>query len=309
MTVWSDRKASEFLCKLCKNGNLSLIHRFSVRELSEFIPKFNRTYRKDFTKDLRLTGDEVFFLVRCHVCAFSFIANPLSMKKLFKLYGKVIDPSVTKSISVQSDHRRFFLNIWLDILASLKHGEVLDIGCGWGEFLQIGRLFGFDCYGFELDQGKYARLKKQGIKMLKGLDKSDKRYDFILINQVLEHVVDPALLVRYCHLLLKDSGRLLVAVPDFSNLDLVLEKLNRGEEVTKTLNPLEHINYFTPQSLNKLLSNAKFVVQDYYPVRFENWRSPVGVTKEIAKMLLNSLVDYNIPSHTTFVICRVSSET
>ncbi len=284
-------------CKLCESRDVFLLDRFSGKEIGAFIPRFNKTYKKNFSKDLAIVDDDVFLLVRCRSCTFSFIANPLSSKNLHKLYEEIIDSSATQKISKQSEHRSLFLNIWLDILAFTKSGQVLDIGCGWGEFLQIGLSLGFKCYGYEFDQKKYPVLKSLGVKMLDQLDKSNKKYDFILANQVLEHVTDPVFLVRTCRNILSDKGRLLIAVPNCSNL---------GKKITKTLNPLEHINYFTPKSLRTLLVNAGFKVQDYYPLRFENWQNPIGIAKELVKAFLNKLPIHSLPTRTAFVSCRIA---
>lgn len=277
------------LCKLCGNTNISVIHNFSGKEIGEFIPRFNKTYKKNFTKDLEIADDDIFSLVRCRSCDFAFIANPLSPEKLHKLYEEIVGLK-------QSEHRDLFLNIWLDLLSVIKTGQVLDIGCGWGEFLQIGLSLGFDCYGYEFDRKKYSLLKRKGIKMIHDLDKSTTKYDFILLNQVLEHVADPVILAKTCRNLLKSSGRLLVAVPNFSNF----------QKITKTLNPLEHINYFTPQSLKKLFLSVGFNVRDYYPYRFENWHSSFGITKEIVKIVLNKLAEYSRFPQTTFIYCKIA---
>ena len=153
-------------CKLCGNANIFVIHNFSGKEIKEFIPRFNTTYKKNFTKDLEIADDDIFSLVRCRSCDFAFIANPLSPAKLHRLYEKIVGPK-------QSEHRELFLNIWLDLFSVIKSGRILDIGCGWGEFLQIGLSLGFDCYGYEFDRKKYSLLKIKGIKMIHRLDKPD----------------------------------------------------------------------------------------------------------------------------------------
>lgn len=292
------------LCKLCGSSNIFLLHRFSGREIGEFIPRFNRTYRKNFIKILDIAQDDTFLLICCRLCDFAFISNPLPLDKLRKLYEGAIDSSLTEVLSVKSEHRNFFLNIWLDMLPTIKTGRVLDVGCGWGEFLRIGLALGFSCYGYEFDRGKYPVLREQGIRMIEGLDRSNTKFDFILLNQVLEHVVDPKSLLISCHRLLVPGGKMLVAVPNFSSLGSVLTHLREGEMVTKTLNPLEHINYFTPRTLHRVLRTAGFLADDYLPLCFENWTSVGGIIREIVKLFLRVNPKLSPLPRTTMVICR-----
>jgi 2-polyprenyl-3-methyl-5-hydroxy-6-metoxy-1,4-benzoquinol methylase len=93
-------------------------------------------------------------------------------------------------------------------------GSVLDIGCGDGEFLTLCRSAGWACAGIELSQGAAARAAKRGFTMLppQTLEQPDGAgsFDAVTLINVLEHVVDPLIMLRQAARALSSDGVLVV---------------------------------------------------------------------------------------------------
>ena len=134
--------------------------------------------------------------------------------------------------------------------------NVLDIGCGRGEFLELLRENGIEAEGADMDEDMVKYCTSKGLKVtradaisfLEGLE--DKSLDGIFLDQVVEHL-EPAYLVKM--------------------LELCYKKLNYGYNiVVETVNPLSltsfanfyidmtHKRPMHPETLRYLLASVNF---------------------------------------------------
>jgi len=102
----------------------------------------------------------------------------------------------------------------------LKNSKnILEVGVGEGNFLQLARNSGLDVEGVELNPKGAQRARDQGFQVheltLEELSQnSNKRFDVICSFQVLEHVSDPAGFLRGMLGMLLPGGRLVLSVPN-----------------------------------------------------------------------------------------------
>ena len=134
-----------------------------------------------------------------------------------------------------------------------KGGVLLDVGCGFGDFVAQARAAGWDAVGLEpsryacdvLDERKLPY--RQGNIETEGLATGS--VDAVRLAWVLEHLADPRAVLEKLVQALKPGGVVMVIVPnDFSALQ-AKAALGKGDY---WLHPT-HVNYFTPDSLNNLL--------------------------------------------------------
>ena len=116
------------------------------------------------------------------------------------------------------------------LLGSRRDAAILDIGCGDGVLFPFFSRFG-DVVGIEPDPGVVSEDSpwRQRIQ-IRPFDESfspGRRYDLIVMLDVLEHLEDPSRALRQVHDLLKDDGRLLLTVPAFQLLWTHHDELNR----------------------------------------------------------------------------------
>ncbi|MCL6557021.1 MAG: methyltransferase domain-containing protein [Burkholderiales bacterium] len=99
---------------------------------------------------------------------------------------------------------------------------VLDYGCGIGQSLLDLRAMGADAYGVEADANVAPIAAYHGLQIHIGSIYDDPfpgvNFDLIILNQVLEHIPNPAELLRRLAARLKRGGRLIVAVPNTGSI-------------------------------------------------------------------------------------------
>jgi SAM-dependent methyltransferase len=140
----------------------------------------------------------------------------------------------------------------------LSPGRVLDIGCGSGAFLKtlLASSCGptLDALGVDPSPACVAAARQLGIPAITGTITSIEKvyfpFDAIFLIGVLEHIreLDPA--VERLAELLSPGGRIFVEVPDcsvYSTEDAPFQEFS-----------IEHINFFTLESLRNLMSLRGF---------------------------------------------------
>ncbi len=106
--------------------------------------------------------------------------------------------------------------------------RVLDIGSGVGNFVLACRRRGFRAFGVEPDRigqgGRISsiqiarrRLEKQvfAIAVGESLPFTDDCFDLVTLNQVLEHVADQRAVLREAARVLRESGAIYIASPNY----------------------------------------------------------------------------------------------
>jgi 2-polyprenyl-3-methyl-5-hydroxy-6-metoxy-1,4-benzoquinol methylase len=134
-------------------------------------------------------------------------------------------------------------------------GRVLDVGCSTGAFLyQLNTRFpghyettGIDVAGPALDHAE-----KMGIRVLRKsfltTDFEGEQFSAVTFWAVIEHLLDPRAFLAKATSILKPSGHCFILVPNFRSL------------ATRLLGPKyryifpQHVNYFTPSTLKKLVA-------------------------------------------------------
>jgi len=93
---------------------------------------------------------------------------------------------------------------------------------------------------------------------------SDSRFDVVMMGFILEHVDDPAVVLRRFKPLLKPGGRLYVAVPNAKSLNrrlgLAMGKINDIYELNANDHALGHQRQFCRDTLKALLTEEGFRV-------------------------------------------------
>jgi SAM-dependent methyltransferase len=153
----------------------------------------------------------------------------------------------------------------LEIFESLlppDRRRLLDIGCGPGFFLQTALWRGWLASGIEPSRQAAAHARGLGAPVTEGFFNADSaatlgQFDVVHLNNVLEHVPDPAHLVGLARDLLEPGGVICVNVPnDFSPLQIAAR--NAANIDDWWVAPPHHLNYFDFESLSALLAGQGF---------------------------------------------------
>lgn len=104
------------------------------------------------------------------------------------------------------------------------HNKALEFGCGTGEYLRTLREKGWDAVGVEWN-GEVAKSAERHSGCIvysgtiPGVPLEPESFDYISMWHVLEHVPSPTETIKEMAQLLKNNGKLLVAVPNFGSLE------------------------------------------------------------------------------------------
>ena len=147
--------------------------------------------------------------------------------------------------------------------AAALGGRLLDVGCGYGWFLDAAAEAGLEPVGVEPDEGIAAAATARGHRVWTGYFPqavpAGERFDVVAFNDVLEHFVDVHGALAGAARCLVQGGVLLVSAPDgrgaLMKAGVVLARLGRQGLLDRLWQrgfPSPHISYFGRESLELL---------------------------------------------------------
>jgi 2-polyprenyl-3-methyl-5-hydroxy-6-metoxy-1,4-benzoquinol methylase len=150
------------------------------------------------------------------------------------------------------------------------HGKVFEIAFGEGfalnEFSQNGwQISGVDftLNGLQQYFPELLANVRQGdaIAYMELLAEQGQKFDLIIANNVIEHVIDPEKLVRLMQKILTPNGWIRIVAPNDGNWlqSLIINKGKAKENYYVC--PPEHLHYFTKEPLEKLVNANGFKVE------------------------------------------------
>ena len=112
-----------------------------------------------------------------------------------------------------------------------------------------------NCDGFETSSVMVRVMRMEGLPVVTTLSDATGPFHGVILCDVLEHLEEPRAVLRDLRNRLVDGGLLCLSVPDFSNkrIKAVAKRLARGESPPRELSPWEHLNYFSPFTLRRML--------------------------------------------------------
>jgi 2-polyprenyl-3-methyl-5-hydroxy-6-metoxy-1,4-benzoquinol methylase len=202
--------------------------------------------------------------------------------------------------------------LWLiELMKSYNpNGRMLEIGCSTGFFLKAASDAGYEVIGIDLGDenvmfGKYFL----GVKILNEdflrFDE-EKPMDWIVMEQLIEHVVNPMEFIRKAKSLLNSNGHLLITTPnlDFAESLIKWPKKFAMRPVFKdAFGHSNHCVLFRPDALKKLLTQEGFNVLavGHNPSGFISRRRYRHIIERILPRLMPNWIGPNF-----YIIAKVS---
>lgn len=136
--------------------------------------------------------------------------------------------------------------------------NILDVGCGWGNFIQLLEKNHFAYLGIDLSQTAVDLCQKknlncQKIDLIELSKKAKQKYSAITFFQVIEHLKNPLEYLRTAKKLLKKNGILMITTP---NNNSPLRSLFGPK--WSVYNTPSHYFFYSKESLRRLLKMAGF---------------------------------------------------
>jgi 2-polyprenyl-3-methyl-5-hydroxy-6-metoxy-1,4-benzoquinol methylase len=239
-------------CPICSAScDKPPVFTYSVREAAtHFCPPWRDESRcKRLEHSIRaLWGKESCDIVRCNACGFAFGVPFVGGDENF--YGILHE-------CYGYPGWRWEYSVALSILDGLA-GPILDVGAGKGVFLAaLDRHW--EPWAAESSDRMREILRARGISVLSDLTSAvahkGQYFGAITMFQVLEHIATFRPVLTACRALLRPGGRLVITVPDCDAM------LRQPALIGEHDMPPNHINKFTPKSLDLLLREHGFQIE------------------------------------------------
>ncbi|MGC4099875.1 class I SAM-dependent methyltransferase [Ferruginibacter sp.] len=152
----------------------------------------------------------------------------------------------------------------------MSKGEILDIGCGTGAFLNTMKAAGWSITALEPDD-----TARQKAKELYGIEAMPPQqlfhlpaatYNAITMWHVLEHVHELHAYIKQLAALIKPDGKVFIAVPNYTSKDAEIYGAGwAAYDVPR------HLYHFSPASMQKLLSLYNLKLETIRPMWYDSF--------------------------------------
>lgn len=157
-------------------------------------------------------------------------------------------------------------------------GRMLEIGSGYGFFLEMAKKKGWSAVGVEISKYACEIAAGKGCEAynctLQDAPFTPESFDVIVMWDVIEHFTSPAAVIRQCLNLIRPGGALVIKTPDARALVPSFAPIRTiYRHLVYPANTAEHVFHFTPENLSIMLKRVGFREID---VRMDDtWRERV----------------------------------
>jgi SAM-dependent methyltransferase len=174
----------------------------------------------------------------------------------------------------------------------LKPGsQIVEIGCGRGELGYIMKDDPYTYIGYEPASGLSKFGQQHGVDIVHDFFKHETAplADAVVIDNVLEHVVDPQGLLTDAVMTLRSGGLAIVIVPNRNDLRQLLPSWRDARHWI----PPDHINYFSMADVERMFARCGLDIQPFgfHALTLHDYRYFPRATLESAKI---SLLGHNV---------------
>lgn len=213
------------------------------------------------SKDMKLLYKKsTFNIMKCDKC--DFVVNDK-----WNILCDEIRKDIDNSLSIDSVKETFerekdvyfdrFRKELIEISKFKKVGRMLDIGCGYGYFLELMRKEGWEAHGIDIDKNAVEFCKQYlSLNVKYGcLDEKQypkKYFDVITLFHVLEHITNFQKTISIIEKILKPDGIIVIDVPNVNDLRRILFRENWAQFRE------HHLWYFSKSTIEFLLKKYGF---------------------------------------------------
>ena len=189
----------------------------------------------------------------------------------------------------------------LSSVMAFEDAKIIDFGCGDGSLLMdvADALNIKDVYGVDIDEVALKKAANRGIKVFKidlnvdPLPFKDGFFDVVLMEEVIEHLINPDNALREAHRILKEGGLFLVSTPNLAwwlnRLVLLFGYQPYWSEVStiynvgkfkrpKNIRLSGHLRIYTYRALKQLLELHGFMIITSKGITYSNLPAAVSYT-------------------------------
>jgi 2-polyprenyl-3-methyl-5-hydroxy-6-metoxy-1,4-benzoquinol methylase len=222
---------------------------------------------KDYT-----VSKNTFAIVQCKSCGFKLTSPRPEEAEAGKYYQSedyVSHSNTSKGLvnKLYQQARKITLRRKLKLITSVsgkQQGNLLDLGCGTGEFLNTCKQSGWNVKGIEPSPDARAFAAKQYGLEVQETDKWDfagNSFDVVSAWHVLEHVYKLEETAKQVKRMLSPSGTFIVALPNCNSADADFYK-----QYWAAYDVPRHIWHFTPKDVKAFFEKQGFTLKEVLPM-------------------------------------------
>lgn len=228
-------------------------------------------------KDYTVSGD-LFAVWQCNSCGLRFTQNVPDQDHIFPFYQSedyishtntskgLINGLYQKVRTITMKQKASLVKRYTNI----DSGNLLDIGCGTGNFLQAMKQGGWSVTGLEPDAGaREVAHKMHGLETLPSheiFNLKNNHFNAITMWHVLEHVHELHPYIDQIKNLLTQNGKLFIAVPNYTSKDAQMY-----QEYWAAYDVPRHLYHFSPQAMQVLMRKHGLKISHYLPMWFDSF--------------------------------------
>jgi SAM-dependent methyltransferase len=228
-------------------------------------------------KDYTVSG-ELFPIAECNACSLRFTQDVPDADGIIPYYKS--EDYISHSNTSKGLINRLYQSVRKRTLRKKRRlvqratgmgkGHLLDVGSGTGAFVSEMALHGWYATGLEPDEGARQVAKKEYNIELKDIDQlfhlPAGSFDAITLWHVLEHVHELSAYIQQLKTLLKENGKLFIAVPNYTSKDADISK-----KYWAAYDVPRHLYHFSPCSMRVLMEKHGLKLLDHKPMWYDSF--------------------------------------
>lgn len=185
--------------------------------------------------------------------------NSINFAELYQVFGNYPMAEDTEKLRIGAT------------VSMIDGGRILEIGCATGlmteHLAKKGEVYATD---ISMSYLKKVRNRVPGITPVRldahKLPFDDFFFDYVLMTDVLEHVLVPCRVLEEVHRVLRPEGNFILNVPNILNLSNIFKHLRMLKPYKFLQYADAHISFYDPAGLFQLLAANGFKVKKYEPI-------------------------------------------
>lgn len=256
--------AKKINCPLCFSKSFKIMCKSSLKKEDYDLSVLKKHFKNsldDYTKHAQL--------VRCNSCSLVY-TNPMEDSKwILQIYKNIVDTEYLDTEVFRKKLSQKHLNL---LKTFKKTGNILDIGCFAGFFLELAKKNGWHVYGIEPSVWAAKIAKKKGVKIIgadfQRISKKTLKFDIITLWDVIEHLPNPHSFMNFIRKFLKEDGIIALGTPNIESFAAKILKEKYPHLIRM------HVCLYSPKTIEILLKQYGFSIIHYstygriYPVSY-----------------------------------------
>ncbi len=208
----------------------------------------------------RITVQNSYTIVGCRRCGFVYVNPRPDVNTLSDLYcdylsNKMADPFAW---------RGYMENVFTWTACMLEQrlpskGRVLDIGCGYGFFVEKVCQRGWRGGGIDISKAAVLSARERGLdvecRTIEETAALGETFDAITMFYVLEHLPDPLATLKLVKNMLRPGGVLVLRLPHTTPIVKLLDSFRIKNNL---YDPPFHLCDFSPNTIRKMLAKTEY---------------------------------------------------